>query len=800
MRRLRIALAVVGVLSFLMSLFMTALSIVWVVDMMMYGDTADVIVFVIIALTAVLLLVEGVLMFVLPARMEKLERAGASEAGAAAAGAAPVAPRQVGEDEHEVPAQPAGPSDAPEIDETMRMFHRSNDVFATARDIVRMHDTNPASSRGLTHLATMLATLGLNEWEQAPECEVALLNRTHSYWLRGDTSELNKAGYDRFVATEAAMNLDLALRDIAEVPYDTPLALTTVAHHLQSFVHQDVASFDFAESLGKAYPGVEPGDTPGEWYARACVVNAAECVRVPFRMSYDLRANVQARAAVLALEIPRPDCLKIVSAEANVRADFARAYAIRLSWLMASLVLSRVPKIEILEVQCHEHGSADTLLAISFTRDLVSRMAYEMDGETLEHRRMPRQEGIRYVCDASGWFVSVSPHISWDDEAFDSPEWFVYPELSERELGDAARRITGARRLCDMGINESAPRMRAADELHTRLQASDERSYETVVAALVDIRDATKDVALVEACERTIGALLDGSIDPADEMALRASIVSDGALQVAAERASKLIEDDEHADPQEAIGVLRQALSPILEFGFYADDESCVYRYFGSLSERIVYNTNFADPAREVRLVPDSYYNALGLLASAHNMLGQSDEAIAVAEEMMRIAPASVDASMRKVRALENESRILEAESLIRERAAFAATPRDAAFALYRLAYMEWKLGREDLAAACYVRALAWNTPFWESANSELEDLLGAYPKLKRPEADEAVAALAREGIPVGFTDSQRELTLAAAALMCDEHSFIVAQSLLAVVCAATGDDVYAGIHRTLGR
>ena len=799
MRHIRVALAAVGAVSVVLGVVMTIVSLLWLGEMPL-DDLGNVIVLALFVLISALLVGEGVLMFVLPARLERAAIASDGEADGSPRKAGPPVPLAEPEvDEgNEFAASPSAASPAG-TDEVARMFHRSNDVFATACDIVRMHAANPASSRALTHLSTMLETLHLEGWQDAPRSDVALLGRTHSYWLRGDVDGLDAAGYDRFVATEAAMNLDLALTDIAEVPYDSPAARQKTAAYLRDLASQEVESFELQESLGRAYPGVEAQDTPGEWHARASVVSAAESVRVPFRLPYDVRCNVKARIAVLRVEIPRPSCFCIVTPDTDERVAFARAYALRLSWLLSSLVLLRVPAIETLEVQCHEHGRGDTLLAIAFTRELVERLSAAVHSSALETKGIPLEDGLvaRFGAD-DGWFLPVTPRFAWDSEVLAPRDWFEYPELCQRTLSDRAAEVTGARRVCDLGINENASRMRAADELQRRLKASESVSYETAVAVLVELRDVAGDVSLAEACDRTIAALLDGQVDPSDDSALRMMLVSDGALQDATMRAAGLLEGDGHADPQQAVEVLREALGPILEFGFYADDESCVYRYFGSLSERIVFNTQLDDHVRLVRLVPDSYYNALGLLASAYNMLGQSEDATAMAEEMMRIAPASVDAFMRKVRALENESRILEAANLIRECATFAATPRDAAFVLYRLAYMEWKLGREDLAAACYERALTWNTPFSDQSSSELEELLEACPHLKRPDADEALEALSKEGMPVGFTDSHKEFALMAAALMVDEHAFLVAQPLLSVVCAATGDDVYVGIRRSL--
>ena len=164
----------------------------------------------------------------------------------------------------------------------------------------------------------------------------------------------------------------------------------------------------------------------------------------------------------------------------------------------------------------------------------------------------------------------------------------------------------------------------------------------------------------------------------------------------------------------------------------------------------------------------------------------------------MRLAPTSTYATMRKVRILEEQSRIYEAADLIVAALHHAVTPRDAAICHYRLAYMEWKLGREDLAAACYQRSLTWDTEMSAQAREELDDLLANTPDLKRPTEEQADALLAREGIPLGCVRTDGENTLAAAVACMDGGALISARPLMAVLFGMNGDDVVMGVYRSL--
>ena len=111
---------------------------------------------------------------------------------------------------------------------------------------------------------------------------------------------------------------------------------------------------------------------------------------------------------------------------------------------------------------------------------------------------------------------------------------------------------------------------------------------------------------------------------------------------------------------------------------------------------------------------------------------------------------------------------------------------------------MEWKLGREDLAAACYVRSLNWDTEMSSQAREELDDLLSSSPSLSRPSDEDADTLLAREGIPLGCVRSDGEHTLAAAVACIDNGALLSARPLMAAIFAMNNDDVVMGVYRSL--
>jgi tetratricopeptide (TPR) repeat protein len=179
-------------------------------------------------------------------------------------------------------------------------------------------------------------------------------------------------------------------------------------------------------------------------------------------------------------------------------------------------------------------------------------------------------------------------------------------------------------------------------------------------------------------------------------------------------------------------------------------------------------------------------------------MLDRGEEALAHADELVRIAPATPDAALVRVRVLENMSRTYDAADLLEEAITRCSTSRDLAICFYRLAYMEWKRGRSDLSVACYERSIALGTPLMEQAKDELADLLESDPSLKHLSEEEAIAVLKEAGIPVGDPEALRMMAARAAIAATDSNLFGVAASLTGTLIDARRDDVLVDIYHSL--
>ena len=138
-----------------------------------------------------------------------------------------------------------------------------------------------------------------------------------------------------------------------------------------------------------------------------------------------------------------------------------------------------------------------------------------------------------------------------------------------------------------------------------------------------------------------------------------------------------------------------------------------------------------------------------------------------------------IDATLLLVRTLEDQSKVFEAAKLLKDLIAHIFSSSDVALVYYRLAYMEWKLGRSDLCAACYQMAIIIGGSVAQPAKEELEDLLKADASVKKLDTPQEVFSfLKQNGVPV-FDQKAVQLLLAA-------HVLTMAFIVLAKTCSRT--------------
>lgn len=662
------------------------------------------------------------------------------------------------------------------------MLQNSDNVLATLRDLI-LHGRGRVDVGCLPELLAHLDLLG---WSAAPVVRANRLRRNGRWWLSTPDQELSGADLDRLVSIEAALNI---AEDMAKAKGPQAPALS-VSDTLK------VAALDPLPD-GKnnltsfLLKGAKSG---GEWECRMRFANAVENLPAPFRVEFDFQVNVRLGVMCVDVILPGPACFAFAGGDREVLPGLARTYATQLSIALGRCALAACGGISRVVVNGCDRSSAQTVLSILLTPKAVNQMGSvsEVTLDTLQ-----TYADVRVAQSSDGWLEPVDPLEVRDSVALNPKDRFRMIELDASPCSNALLSACGSRRISDLGIMEKAGRAGAWNDMVEELGDTTQKA----VSRLVDLRNKTKDLTVAEACDRTSAALVSGAVDVADKRSLALLFVDGGTLADATRRARATVDADPPAEQLlPALDELEHVLAPVTEMGIYLDDSDTVYRYFNSVAERIAYNRTFRNDVRNVRLVPDEYYAAQSLAARILTTLGRSDEALAHANELVRIAPLTPDAALSKVRCLEEQSRIIEASDMLKQAISYASTARDMSICFYRLAYMEWKLGRPDLSVACYQRSIELHPEVAPNARSEMSDLIETSEGLRPYPADEVIKVLDEGGLPTGSLDALREQTRDALVACADEEVFSVARPLASVMLELGRDDALLDVRRSLMR
>lgn len=668
------------------------------------------------------------------------------------------------------------------------MLLRSDNALETLRDLV-------AHGQGQTDhgsLPALLARTGLMTWESPPAMGAHRLRRNGRWWLKA-ADGLSKDDYDRLLGIEAALNLS---EDIGGLPEDGTLedALRTVLSQVAELTpRQDAGSEEQGWLLGDSREG-------GEWRLRMGLANFLENSPAPFRISFSMQANAEEGLVFLSLEVPRPAAFALVAPDdASLRAAQARAYALGSALLAARGAFESEggAAARRVVVSCHEHEGRASLLSLDLTRESLGQLSRAARTLALEEGPLPDDPALRASVRQDGWLSPVRPFLRTRDRTLAPPARHREVELDDSPCDEAVARTCGARRVSDLGIMEKAGRAAAWNQLVHKLGST----TQDAVSRLMDLRGKADDLTVAEACERTSKALVDGTLDVSNRRELAKLFVDGSKLARTSQQARTVLRSrPTPQDLESALAALDETLSPITEMGIYLDDRDTVYRYFNSIAERVFYNLTADDQGRGVCLVPDEYYAAHSSAASILNMLNRPEEALAHVDELMRVAPATPDAALAKVRCLEEQTHIFEAEDLLKETVPRCSTARDMSVCLYRLAYMEWRLGRNDLAVACYQRSIELHPEMSEMARHELADLLASDRELSLLSEEQVVPTLEEAGIPAGDVERLRRQTRDALVACTDAGIFSVARPLASVLLELGRDDALLDVQRSLMR
>ena len=611
---------------------------------------------------------------------------------------------------------------------------------------------------------------------------------------------------DTAIPTEPAITTDTAIptepEALAGTPDDAGAALSTGTPTIEDCYrfNQALVSSIAAQVGTDPIPHANMSDVMGEWGVRQSISAGIETFRLPLRLVASFRVNLMGGdAAIVTKFVPagaQPASVwseelgRIVPASHQMREMEATSYALRCVLLLASHAFRCSRRL------CHVFVAVvldtPTRHACLLTGDVARRALRELDlARSFDAVDTCRQLGLTFKL-RDGALTEVEQGFSLDDERFCPSTRYATVDLSSRLLPRFEANLLGATRVSDLAINENAHRSEVARELFRELTPSTEKN----VREILGLTSRDSDPSVVDAGRRTARALIDGSLSDDDAYGMEDEFVDGDELTRACQRASQLLERNR---AHEAVGVLTDALAPIDALDTYTDTDTVVWREFTSYVARTLYNRLLAKPGVTVRLVPDAYFGAQLLMATALMLDGKTEAALGFARRAQDLNPLDMSGTLRATRCLEILGRQDEAARELRHYLAYAFDPQGIGTCYYRLAFMEWHLGNLDVADACYQKAVVSRASCSGAAMLELQTMR-AMTATKGVEPKQVEKVLEEADVPLAPTEKVVGVLVEAAQAATDAEVFPVARSFATLLGALSGDDVMHGVVNSLER
>lgn len=589
---------------------------------------------------------------------------------------------------------------------------------------------------------------------------------------------------------------------LAGTPDDAGAALSTGTPTIEDCYrfNQALVSSIAAQVGTDPIPHASMSDVMGEWGVRQSISAGIETFRLPLRLVANFRVNLMGGdAAIVTKFVPagaQPASVwseelgRIVPASHQMREMEATSYALRCVLLLASHAFRCSRRL------CHVSVAVvldtPTRHACLLTGDVARRALRELDlARSFDAVDTCRQLGLTFKLQ-DGALTEVEQGFSLDDERFCPSTRYATVDLSSRLLPRFEANLLGATRVSDLAINENAHRSEVARELFRELTPSTEKN----VREILGLTSRDSDPSVVDAGRRTARALIDGSLSDDDAYGMEDEFVDGDELTRACQRASQLLERNR---AHEAVGVLTDALAPIDALDTYTDTDTVVWREFTSYVARTLYNRLLAKPGVTVRLVPDAYFGAQLLMATALMLDGKTEAALSFARRAQDLNPLDMSGTLRATRCLEILGRQDEAARELRHYLAYAFDPQGIGTCYYRLAFMEWHLGNLDVADACYQKAVVSRASCSGAAMLELQTMR-AMTATKGVEPKQVEKVLEEADVPLAPTEKVVGVLVEAAQAATDAEVFPVARSFATLLGALSGDDVMHGVVNSLER
>ena len=626
---------------------------------------------------------------------------------------------------------------------------------------------------------------------EMPATRALMLTRSHLFYLRIEQPTLTYAAKLRVIRIEAALN---RIRFCAMYFEDVAAASQADAYLLNERIEQAMV----AQVTNMVPEGEQRSGT--EWDTRLSLGLGIETFQTPYRLTADYRVNVRERVAAIRIDLTPPgafdtscyslDIGRIVPTTRDMRARAASDYALRLGILLAAYAFGSSPAIN----ECYVMGVLDDskthacYYSVCFDRTRFGGIDLErLDNLPWHYRcfaaRMRMEDGV---------LKPVEPTFSLEDERFCPPSRYDSVELSHALLKGDAAQVLGTTKVSGLAIDEQAHRQEVAGRIVRGLGSSTEAN----VRAILDATRGDADESVQEAARRTMGMLIDGTLEDGDAISFEQEFVAGGELSHAVETGWRLLGK---ADATGAARLVRKALTDAEANadGAFRDTGEVEWRSFNSYAERALYNRMIAGK-RSVRLVPEPYYEAHMLLGGALLDLGKPAEALVAAERALQMDPLDANPYLMAVKCSEELGDYADAADRLGSLLAVAHDAESVGKAYYRMAFMQYHLGRPDVAEACYLRCLEFASSVWPVAAFELASLRSSGEAPAQMTNEQAEGLLLANGIALAPVERVSKALYDCGRASLDSELFGVARTCFRSLGTFLGDDVLLDVIRSI--
>jgi tetratricopeptide (TPR) repeat protein len=655
-------------------------------------------------------------------------------------------------------------------------------------------------------LAQQLHDAGLDDKTLAlPAFDVVRLLLTGLYYIRPKTPEISYAAKLRLIALEAALNAAHLIHTWCENAHSEGKAEPSLEEAYQlyhGFVNGICLQIPNVERTAKLSAPHTSGtyEHAGEWAFRNTLSNAIERLKLPLRLEENFRCNLA--LGDVAFEINMTplrafwrtqyvEGIGLVPTTAEMRGQESSRYALRVGIVLAACAFHCSERIRHVWVQgtletpsrhtCYFHVRFDRSAFVWLEMDnIVDPIScYLCMGGHLEHK--------------SGVLQPIEQGFTLDDPRFCPPRRFELPHESKRVLDAPFAHALGSDKVSDLAIDIDSERAQTTDAMLRHFGTSTRDNVET----LFKLAETKQDPCLRMDAERTAQKLISGQIQDSDTLAIRDEFLYGGALPQSVNQAGKLMQRGEFSATKQK---LLQTVEPLEEKLLYHDTDQEIFRFFESYVDRTFFNRLHTTAVSKVRLVPQSYVNAVSMLARSSFLAHDLEQALRWSRRSCEVQPMSAEAHVMLGSSLIAAGDLDGAQHMLVKFLEEAHSSRSAGMAYHKLAQIAWAHQEFLLAEACYMRVMSTVLQPDPSVLDELinlEQYMGK-PDTLRIDTAEVEDVLKANDIPLAPSERMQAIFFEGLAASLDAEIFPVARSFLKALAVETGNDVVVGVLRSL--